>query len=170
MSDVRVCARQPDGTETDITEGVQALYDLVISSMDFRSGIWSAEDAQPVALLARACGFENRDEIERYLREQEHGARQREFILERQRAAGEHAVLRWVTPGGVPLPHGHVFSAAGRCMWPGCLELGEMDPVPDGALRALNGESHLEQGAIGAAHGHGACEHVVVKQRPRPRR
>jgi hypothetical protein len=121
---VRAFARHRDGTETDITEGVQALYDLVLSSMDFRSGLWSAEDARPVALLARACGFENRDEIERYLREQEHSDQQREFFRVRRET-------RQSINGRVP--HDHVFSAAGRCMWSGCKELGEMDaPEEDG--------------------------------------
>lgn len=67
----RAYARDADGTETDITEGVQALYDLVISSMDWGSGFWTAEDARPVAILARRMRFERAEEAERYLRERE---------------------------------------------------------------------------------------------------
>lgn len=70
-AEVRVLARGADGAETDITEGVQALYDLVIGSTEWGSGFWTAEDARPVALLARACGFGRAEEAERYLREQE---------------------------------------------------------------------------------------------------
>lgn len=135
MSDVRVFARQPDGTETDITEGVQALYDLVLNSMDWGSGFLTAEDARPVALLARTCGFEKADEAERYLRDQEHSAQQVEFISRRKAeidtaGPGWVRTVQWHHPGtGQPLPHDHVFSTAGRCMWPGCRELGEMDPI-----------------------------------------
>jgi hypothetical protein len=129
---VRIFVRQPNGTETDITEGVQALYDLVIGSMDWGSGFLTAEDARPVALLARACGFENAEAAERYLREQEHSDQQQQFIRNHQAAiksAGPGRTVLWHGPGGRPLPHGHVFSTAGRCMWPGCGELGEMDPM-----------------------------------------
>ena len=49
----RAIHRADDGTETDITEGVQALYDLVISSMDWGSGFWTYEDALPVAQVGR---------------------------------------------------------------------------------------------------------------------
>ena len=45
----RAFHRAEDGTDTDITQGVQALYDLVISSMNWGSGFWSWEDALPVA-------------------------------------------------------------------------------------------------------------------------
>jgi hypothetical protein len=119
---VRAFARQPDGTETDITEGVQALYDLVLGSMDWGSGFLTAEDARPVALLARMMGFEKAEEAERYLRDQEHSQQQREFML-------NHGSDWFTGAPGMPLPHDHVFSTAGRCMWPYCLELGEMDPL-----------------------------------------
>jgi hypothetical protein len=120
MSDVRAFARQPDGTETDITEGMQALYDLVLNSMDWGSGFLTAEDARPVALLARTLGFEQAEEAERYLRDQEHSKQQQEFLSARLEAR-QHINGR--------VPHDHVFSTAGRCMWSGCRELGEMDPL-----------------------------------------
>lgn len=62
-----VVARQPDGTEVDITEGVQALYDLVTSSMDWGSGFWTVEDALPVEHIARTCGFPGISEVEAYI-------------------------------------------------------------------------------------------------------
>jgi hypothetical protein len=97
---------------------VQALYDLVLSSMDWGSGFLTAEDARPVALLARTCGFEKAEEAERYLREQEHSDQQQEFSR-----------VRRETRQGINgrVPHDHLFSTAGRCMWSGCKELGEMD-------------------------------------------
>ena len=107
----RAILRQADGTETDITEGVQTLYDFVISSMDWGSGFFTAEDARPVALLARACGFERCEEAERYLREQEQSDQQEEFLRNRQKA-GQHPEY--------DVPHEHVYSTHGKCMWPGC--------------------------------------------------
>lgn len=56
-----------EGGRTDITEGVKALYDLAVSSMDFGSGFWTVEDALPVAELARTCGFDKVEELERYV-------------------------------------------------------------------------------------------------------
>lgn len=111
MSEIRVYVRDGDG-ETDITEGVQALYDLVIGSMDWGSGFWTAEDAAPVAKLARACGFERAGEAERYLSEQMHSDQQGAFMKSRQGP--------WRDRAGTPLAHDHVFSPAGKCVWPGC--------------------------------------------------
>lgn len=116
MSDVRVFARDGD-TETDVTEGVQALYDLAISSMDFGSGFWTAEDAAPVARLARICRFEEAEEIERYLREQIHSEEQQQFIREHREAVEKYRAMSGYE---YPVPHDHVFSSAGKCMWPYC--------------------------------------------------
>jgi hypothetical protein len=58
MSDTRVYARQADGTETDVTEGVQVLYDHMVSSMDWGSGFLTVEDAKGIIEIAQACGFE----------------------------------------------------------------------------------------------------------------
>jgi len=112
----RVFARDGD-TETDVTEGVQALYDLAIGSMDFGSGFWSAEDAAPVAKLARICGFRQVEEIERYLRNQQHSEEQQQFIREHAEAVEKY---RAMSGYGYPVPHDHVFSSAGKCMWPYC--------------------------------------------------
>lgn len=111
----RAIARAADGTEADITEGVRALYDLAVSSMDFRSGFWTAEDARPVALLARQLGFPERQEIERYLREQEHWD---ETV--RWQRSHDLPGMRQARRFGVAPPHDHVFSASGFCMWPCC--------------------------------------------------
>lgn len=45
------------GDETDVTEAVQVLYDLVVQSMDWGSGFLSVEDVVPVYRLAELCGF-----------------------------------------------------------------------------------------------------------------
>ena len=63
-----ITAAREDGTTVDLTEGVQCLYDLVINSMDWGSGFISAEEALPVAEVARACGFEQVEEVEKYVR------------------------------------------------------------------------------------------------------
>jgi hypothetical protein len=53
--------------DEDVTEAVQALYDLIIQSLDWGSGFISAEEAEPIARLAQLCGFERWEEAERYL-------------------------------------------------------------------------------------------------------
>lgn len=68
-SGVTIVAKLSDGTEVDVTEGVQVLYDLVVGSMDFGSGFLTEEDAVPLANIAEVCGFERSDEAFRYLRE-----------------------------------------------------------------------------------------------------
>lgn len=52
-----VKAQAPDGVEHDVTTAVQALYDLAVGSLDFGSGFWSVEETEPVAALAKLCGF-----------------------------------------------------------------------------------------------------------------
>ena len=108
-----------DGTRTDVTEGVQALYDLVISSLNWGSGFWSYEDALPVARIARLGGFKRSKEAERYVREALH--------CEESGAWRTAHWQRWGDPSG-PFPHDHVFSTVGRCMWPQCKEEGAARP------------------------------------------
>lgn len=61
----------------DVTEGVRALYDLVISSMDWGSNFLTAEDAGEVVRVAQACGFLMPEEaaraFEAYARDSAHG-------------------------------------------------------------------------------------------------
>jgi hypothetical protein len=84
----------------DVTEAVQALYDLVVQSMDWGSGFLTAEDAEPVALIARVCGFERLDEAERYLEE----ARRRERGRV-QASDDERERFAWAMHmGGRPMP------------------------------------------------------------------
>lgn len=121
MTNGRAIHHSDDGTETDITEGVQALYDLVINSMNWGSGFWTAEDALPVAQIGRLLGFERIDEVERYVAERQHD-------IERQEWLNTHPTARNpISPRGIltgwyesPIDHDHVLSSVRRCMWPRC--------------------------------------------------
>lgn len=114
---MKILLYKDDGTEfpEDVTEAVKALYDLCIGSMDFRSGFWNAEDAAPVAKLARAAGFEDAEEVEKYVSEALHDEETWNYRV----ANVKHDAYR-IWPG----KHDHVFSFQGRCMWPGCEEKG----------------------------------------------
>ena len=59
------------GQAVDVTEGVQALYDIVVQSMDWGSGFLTVEDALPVVEIAKVCGFDGIREAEAYLVERE---------------------------------------------------------------------------------------------------
>ncbi len=98
-----------DGAQDDVTEGVRALYDLVLSSMNWGSGFWSYEDALPVAEIARLAGFEQRDEVERYVREALHHKESAEWVAKHELPLNYSSVR-----------HDHVWSSAGKCMWPLC--------------------------------------------------
>jgi hypothetical protein len=111
---VRVFARAGDGTETDVTEGVQVLYDLVTSSMNWGSGFYTVEDAEPVVKVAKTCGFKDWERAQEYVDDERHSLEQRAFLNSRPDAD------EYPTP-----PHEHVFSSAGRCMWRGCNATGE---------------------------------------------
>ena len=63
-----VFVKNEEGTETDITEGVQAMYDLLINSADWGSGFLTMEDALPIAHLAKVCSFEKWEEAEKYVK------------------------------------------------------------------------------------------------------
>jgi hypothetical protein len=126
--------RAGDGAETDVTEGVQALYDLVISSMDWGSGFWSWEDALPVAEIGRLGGFEKIDEVERYVAARRHEQETEKWRHLHQKmlatATPQFNPAAWLHGIGTsaedlirrvePVPHDHVFSSVGRCMWPRC--------------------------------------------------
>lgn len=106
-----ITARLPDGSEVNITEGVMAMYDLVISSMDWGSGFWTFEDALPVVHVAKTCGFAKCEEAERYVDAQRHSAEQSVFLRTR------------LLPVPMPATHEHVYSSMSKCMWPGCREV-----------------------------------------------
>ena len=109
---VQLIARRPDGSEVDVTEGVQVLYDHVIGSMDWGSGFLTVEDAIPIAEIARVCGFKECEEAERYIAAQRHAEERQEYW----RRHPEAGYGMWHDPQ----PHEHVWSSAGRCMWRTC--------------------------------------------------
>lgn len=126
----RAFHRAGDGTETDITEGVQAMYDLLLSSMDWGSGFWTYEDALPVAKIGALFGFEQDAEVQRYVAKMQHeheaDAWRREHPGAMPRHPGSWSVLLFngamtglIAPE-YPAPHEHVLSSVGKCMWPRC--------------------------------------------------
>lgn len=66
---IKIWTENEDGTRTEVTEAVQCLYDLLLSSMDFGSGFLSVEEIIPIAELADAAGFDPESPIS-YLRDQ----------------------------------------------------------------------------------------------------
>jgi hypothetical protein len=48
---------EKDGVVTDITEGVQILYDAMVSTLDWGSGLLDKHEVLATWALARACGF-----------------------------------------------------------------------------------------------------------------
>lgn len=123
----------PNGTRIftskgdDVTEAVQALYDLAIHSMDFGSNMWSAEDAKPVAELARLCDFEGREEIDKYLTDLAFWAEARDWRSEHDelvypKVSRRPAHIDWDAQQRALKGHEHVLASTGRCMWPNCGE------------------------------------------------
>ena len=101
------------GTQTDVTEGVQTLYDLVIGSMDWGSGFLSYEDAIPVVEIARLCGFKQAEEAERYVNDSLHERESETWRRTLDFRANSIA-------NGQRVPHDHVWSSVGKCMWTFC--------------------------------------------------
>jgi hypothetical protein len=69
VSGARVIVVQPDGTETNITEGVETLYDLTRNSMDWGSGFIPIEQMDVVLNLAITCGFPDAEKLAKEVRE-----------------------------------------------------------------------------------------------------
>jgi hypothetical protein len=59
-----------EGEHLDVTEGVRALYDHCVGSMDWGSGFLTLEDATEILRVAQTCGFlvpvEAREAFETY--------------------------------------------------------------------------------------------------------
>lgn len=119
-SGVVIEALAPDGRRTNITEGVQALYDLVIQSMDWGSGFLSMEEVVPIYDLARACGFKGWESAQAYVADEQHKVEAQAYRQANPEAA-RHSPYR---------AHAHVFSSVGRCMVWNCAE---KDPHHAGA-------------------------------------
>jgi hypothetical protein len=59
MKDYKAYVEFPDEEfDTDITEAVEMMYDLVLNSMDWGSGFLETSEMIAVAKLGRLCGFE----------------------------------------------------------------------------------------------------------------
>jgi hypothetical protein len=71
-----VLVRRDDGTEVDVTEGVKALYDHTVQSMDWGSGMLELDDAREIINVALACGFlvpdTAQEAFEEYARQMSH--------------------------------------------------------------------------------------------------
>lgn len=67
---VSIEARSKAGETRNVTEAVRALYDLLISSMDFGSDFLSIEDIRPIVELANFCGFKGTEEAVDYMNRQ----------------------------------------------------------------------------------------------------
>ena len=112
--------RAADGTETDVTEGVQALYDLVICSMDWGSGFLTYEDALPVVTIAELAAFPDAGRARKYVDDKKHSDEMTVFFSEHPELLDSFG--RYPYGGGdwPQFPHDHVWSSVGRCMWRGC--------------------------------------------------
>ena len=55
---MRIIVQRDDGTEVDVTEGVQVVYDALYHSMDMSSGFLDTHELAAMWRLARAAGFE----------------------------------------------------------------------------------------------------------------
>ena len=127
---LHVFVRHADGTETDVTEGVQVLYDTVIASMDWGSGFLTVEDAEPIVAVAKACQFNGWEAAQEYVDAQRASPEQVELQhrrnLDLQRRFRREWNLIGTNLSGMPA-HEHVFSVStGKCMWSGC-GVGEED-------------------------------------------
>jgi hypothetical protein len=59
----RIVAIQEDGSQKDITEGVQICYDLLRNSMDWGSGFLDTEEIDAAIRLSHAAGFPDFEEL-----------------------------------------------------------------------------------------------------------
>jgi len=90
---MKIYVEHDDGSKIEITEGVQAAYDVAWGSLDWGSGFLSTEDMTAIANLAGACDFPSfRDvlnSVEAHKREEENCQR-----IRRERDAHEREMNR----------------------------------------------------------------------------
>jgi hypothetical protein len=60
---MRIIVQHDDGTEIDITEGVQIAYDCTVGSMDWGSGFLAVEEVDAMVRLSQACRFSDFEKI-----------------------------------------------------------------------------------------------------------
>ncbi len=133
----------------NITEDLQVLFDFAINSMDWGSSFADVEDAEAILHIAEVCGFERVDDIKTYLEEQVHSKEVKRFWETLPPVSHKHHYIPitdtieicnypdcYVKQGSDEdiagdtfrrqytgeLPHDHVYSSIGKCMWPRCHE------------------------------------------------
>ena len=138
---MRILAYNEDGfgDGQDITEAVQALYDLALDSMNYGSGFWGYEDAAPVLKLAKLMSWEGMEGLQKYHDDElfkcEQSAYLRAEDLSPFQLHGSYVpVVKTRSDGSVitrhvfqPNPHEHEFSATGPCLFPKCPETSNRD-------------------------------------------
>lgn len=117
---MKITAYTDDCRAVNVTEAVKALYDLAINSIDFGSGLWTAEDAIPVAELAEICGFEQREEVQKYISKQLAWQDTSAFLLEHPEAEAMRLTSLGTAQVVTCVPHDHVYNRVGKCMWRHC--------------------------------------------------
>ena len=115
-----------DGTQTDITEAVRALYGQAIRSTDDDSGFLSYEDALPVAAIARLCDCDTLDVAEWRVRQALHQKEADEWLAAKPREERLSSFFSAYVNGQYA-PHDHVWSSVGKCMWTYCPEVRDAD-------------------------------------------
>lgn len=90
---MRIIVQHDDGTEVDITEGVQIAYDCVVHSMDWGSGFLATEEVDAIVELARAARFPNFEEIFNDVQEERRLEEKRQALAleEKRKRAGADA-------------------------------------------------------------------------------
>jgi hypothetical protein len=54
---MQVIVLRDDDSKVDITESVEAVYELVVNSMDWGSGFFDKDDVWHIRKVQQACGF-----------------------------------------------------------------------------------------------------------------
>lgn len=100
-----IVVRSESGEESDVTEGVQCLYDMYMATMDIGSGFICMEEALAIHALAVACGFQNIEEIEKYVAEKILNHKEQEWRKLNPKATGTEAkAARELGFPGIPDP------------------------------------------------------------------
>ncbi|WP_159795761.1 hypothetical protein [Puerhibacterium puerhi] len=59
----RIVAIRDDGSQADVTEGVQIAYDLLRQSLDWGSGFLDTQEVDAVIRLSEACDFPDFEQL-----------------------------------------------------------------------------------------------------------
>lgn len=126
---VRIVVQHDDGSEQDITTGVQIAYDCVIHSMDWGSGFLDTEEVDAIVKLAENCRFPNFEELFNKVqddrRRQEDAARRnkveeqiREELIKAKATPEQYAAYqRWFDLGEHPATRSEMDEANATLKW-----------------------------------------------------